>query len=170
MEEKTPDLRLMEPASPESLLPDAGFPWPILIVATLIIIAIVAFLVIKRKNPAIFADPRKLRDAAFARSRAALRSINAGNAREAAVQASLIVRHFLAEAARDPALFETHEEFITRRDSLRQLTDSARESGGKGFTWLANLKYAPQPPDLEPQRVIDEADSLLEVLHLGFQS
>jgi len=41
------------------------------------------------------------------------------------VLASLILREYLSSAAGDPALFETHEEFISRHDALQSLTPDA---------------------------------------------
>jgi hypothetical protein len=98
-----------------------------------------------------------------------LASINAPQSREAAVQCSLILRHYLSVAANDPALFETHEEFISRHDSLKALTELARAACEAGFARLASLKYSAGFPDINPPEVVTESQALLETLHHGFR-
>jgi len=84
----------------------------------------------------------------------------------------LILRKYLAQASNDPSLFETHEEFITRQDSLTALTEEAREACAMGFSKLAALKYAPQEATDEsaPEAVIEETRLLLHTLHHGFRA
>ena len=86
----------------------------------------------------------------------------------AAVLASLTLRDYLATAADDPALFETHEEFIARHDSLAALTEKARAAAAAGFSRLAALKYAAEPPASTASLVIESARTLLDELHRGF--
>jgi len=166
MAEQSKGLELMEPASPEALLPDHG-PWPWYVVAGALVLlcVLVVFLTRMRKKPA---DPHLLRDAAFAEASASLTGATAENARDAAVRCSLILRKYLASAAGDPALYETHEEFVSRHDSLKALTSDARAAAETGFAKLAALKYAPGLPDAEPAVVFAESRALLETLHHGF--
>ena len=65
-------------------------------------------------------------------------------------------------------MFETHEEFISRHDSLQALTAEARAAAEAAFTRLASLKYAEEIPDDDPAEVIADARKLLETLHQGF--
>lgn len=81
---------------------------------------------------------------------------------------SLILRKYLSAAANDPALFETHEEFISRHDSLQALKPEARAAAEAGFTRLASLKYAPEIQEDAPAQVIADSRALLETLHQGF--
>ena len=69
--------------------------------------------------------------AAFAEACAAMAAISTADVRDAAVLSSLILRKYLATAAGDPALFETHEEFVARHDAL-QRADSAGPRGHGG--------------------------------------
>ena len=86
------------------------------------------------------------------------------------MQTSLILRRYLSLAAEDPALFETHEEFIARNDALLSLSDAARAACATGFARLAACKYAPEVPAMAPATVVAEAHELLETLHRGFHA
>lgn len=168
MEEKTPDLRLLEPVSPESLLPDASPPvWP-LIAAAVLILLLIGWLIF-RKNTKESAAVINRRKEAYEKAKKAISGIKVEHSRHAAIQVSLILRRYLAEATNDPALFETHEEFVTRRDSLERLTPAARSACGDGFQQLAALKYAPEVPDVDPQGVVNDGAQLLETIHAGFR-
>ena len=167
MSEKTSGLELMEPASPDLLIPEYGlWPW-FAVAAVIIVLAILTAWFFQRKNKPVI-DPLTLRNAAFAEAIAALAGTATDSAREAAVHCSLILRRYLSAAANDPALFETHEEFISRHDALQALTPETRATTGRVFERLAALKYAPEIPDASSTEVIAESRSLLETLHHGF--
>ena len=112
------------------------------------------------------------RQAAFTAAQKDLLEVDYKTSRQAAVRCSLILRKYLAQAANDPSLFETHEEFISRQDSLAALTDEAREACAMGFSKLAALKYAPQEAadDPAPGAVIEDTRLLLHTLHHGFRA
>ena len=167
MNGKTEGLELLEPASPEALVPDYGL-WPWLAAALLVILLGIALWLFLRKRKPAGADLTAKRKAALAEARNALENLAPGTCREAAVMSSLILRKYLSAAAGDPALFETHEEFISRRDSLHALTPAARAAAEEGFTRLAALKYAPQIPDAEPRQVVADSRGLLTTLDRGF--
>ncbi len=168
MNESTASLELIEPEPPVVLVPDTG--WSLWLAAglgmALVITAIVVIRMVRKKSS--YASPAALREAAFRDALAALNAIRAAETRDIAVQASLILRSYLAAAAADPALYETHEEFISRHDALQSLTADARNAAGTGFSRLATLKYAPQIPTESPDTVLGESRSLLETLHHGF--
>jgi hypothetical protein len=168
MDGKTTSLELLEPASPEALVPRFGL-WPWLLAAAILVIAAVALVIyLKKRRPAAAADIVSMRKAALAEAVAVLSGPAPETTREAAVTSSLVLRKYLAAAAGDPALFETHEEFVSRRDSLQTLTPAARAAAEEGFTRLAALKYAPEIPEAAPAQVIAESRALLETLHHGF--
>jgi hypothetical protein len=166
MDGKAHSFELMEPASPESLVPDYGL-WPWYLAAACVVIVLIA-LVFILKNRKARLDPQSIRNAAFDEAATALAGITTGTARDTAMWASLVLRRYLSAAARDPALFETHEEFIGRRDSLKELSADAQAAAQAGFTRLAALKYAPEIPAAIPQEVIRDSRALLETLHRGF--
>lgn len=167
MNGKPKALELLEPASPEALVPDYGL-WPWLAAAVLVILLGIALWMFLRKRKPAGADLAAIRKAALADAQNALDKLAPGSCRETAVMTSLILRKYLSAAANDPALFETHEEFVSRHDSLQDLTPDARAAAENGFTRLAALKYAPQVPAAEPQQIITESRGLLETLHRGF--
>lgn len=156
---------LMEPASPEALVPEYGL-WPWFLAAAAVLVAVAVLTLLARRRKPV--DPHALRDAALAEASAALAAITADHARDAAVRSSLILRKYLAAAAGDPALFETHEEFVSRHDALSALKPEVRAATETGFARLAALKYAPGIPDDAPAEVVAESRALLETLHHGF--
>lgn len=160
-------LELREPAAAEQLLPHDVVP-PLLIGLGLLVAVVLAGLAIRWFRRRSTTGTQSVREFAFREALAGLAQVAAPTARSAAVQTSLILRTYLSLAAQDPALFETHEEFIARSDSLGRLTDDARAACREGFARLAALKYAPELPDLAPAVVVAEAQTLLEILHRGF--
>ena len=168
MEEKTPNLQLQEPVLPESLVPAMDLTWLWIAIAAFVLITAIVVLLATRKKRAAGVDPIARRRAAYQAAKQAFENLQSANARDAAVQTSLILRRFLADAVADPSLFETHEEFIIRQDSLKKLTPAARDAATTAFTVLARLKYAPEVPEDDPATVIAEGRQLLEVLNGGF--
>jgi hypothetical protein len=171
MDEKSPTLEILEPTSPESLIPASGFaPW-ILGGVALLIASIMAYAFYRWwRNRCDTPDPEAARRAAWLKAGTALEGIATPTARDAAVEASLILRRYLSLAAGDPALFETHEEFVSRHDALSCLSQQAREACARGFSRLATLKYASDPSTEEPSTVVIEARALLDTLHHGFKA
>lgn len=168
MDGSTHNLQLLDPASPEALLPDASlWPWLAAAAAVIAMLGLLAILVARRK-PAPAATPRALRNAAFAEAVRALAATTTHDVRDAAVQASLILRQYLAAAAGDPALYQTHEEFVARHDALQAVTAATRAAAQDGFSRLAALKYAPEVAAVAPAVVLAESRALLETLHHGF--
>lgn len=166
MEEKAPNLQLQEPVSPESLLPAHDFTLLWIGLAGLVLLIAIIVIVKACRKPKF--DPAVARRAAYQKAKKALEALSPSTLRETAVASSLIVRRFLADAVGDPSLFETHEEFITRQDSLKRLTPPAREACSEYFTRIARLKYAPEVPEDDPAAVIADSRQLVETLNVGF--
>ena len=167
MKEKSASFELMEPAHPEALIPDSLLdPWMIPAAVALLLMLTLWIILWKRIKPA--PDPLAIRKVAYQEAADGLDKITTAHARDAAVLASLILRKYLSIAANDPALFETHEEFISRHDSLDALMLDARHAAEAGFDRLASLKYAADAPNAGPQEVVGECRLLLETLHHGF--
>jgi hypothetical protein len=163
MEEKL-TFELRPPASPDALLSQNGPPLWLIIAGGLFLIALLALVLFLalRRTPGIDATAAR-RDALRVADRA-LADAKPSGIREAATLASLVLRRYLATVAGDPALFETHEEFIARRDSLARLQEAARAHVAESFARLAALKYDRQPPSGDPAVVIDDARALLTTL------
>lgn len=169
MNEKSGSFELLEPSPPGALVPDSWVePWMIAAAVALLVVAL-AVLILKRKKPAPI-NPLATRRAAYAEATAALEKIDAVPARDAAVRASLILRKYISVAAGDPALFETHEETISRHDALKNFSEEARATATHGFARLASLKYAAEIPNAAASEVVAESRALLETLHHGFRA
>jgi hypothetical protein len=167
MEPDAPKLTLLDPPDPSGLLPE---PIPFLlwlaVAGGILLVTLIVFLVRRRKRRGPTA--LELREAAYKNAKNSLSTVNAQDARDAAVQVSLILRRYLSLAAGDPSLYETHEEFITRHDSLAALSPSAREQCAERFARLASLKYGRDTPTDPIETITTDAFSLLEILHHGF--
>jgi hypothetical protein len=171
MSEETLNFSLREPVSPEALVPDSRLePWMIFVTIATILIITLAVFAIRRRQQTARSQPAAARDAAYALACAALEKTAPLGARDSAVQSSLALRTYLASAAADPALFETHEEFIGRHDSLKALTENVRQAAENGFNRLATLKYAATLPSIDAAEIRREAYELLTTLHHGFSA
>jgi len=169
MSAKSATFELLEPASPESLIPDSWVePWMI-VTAVLLAITLLLVVIFKKKKTAVI-DPLAVRQAAHAEAAAALNRIGAVPAREAAVQSSLILRRYLSVVVGDPALFETHEEYVSRHAALKDFSEDARGSAGIGFARLAAMKYSADTPAMATEQVIAGSHTLLEILHHGIRA
>ena len=168
MNEKSGNFELLEPRSPESLVPDSWVePWMIILLA-IVALGLIAIWIFRKKSrsaPTLLG----IRTLAHAEATAALDGIAEVTPREAAVRSSLILRKYLSIVAKDPALFETHEEYVARHEALKNFSDEAREATRLGFARLAAIKYSPASPDLETLQVISGSRNLLEILHHGLR-
>lgn len=168
MNEKSGNFELLEPRSPESLVPDSWLePWMIILLVALAL-GLIAVWVFRKKSGSI-PTSLQIRTEAHAKAAAALERLGDTAPREAAVQASLIVRKYLAIVAQDPALFETHEEYVGRHEALKNFSEEAREATSLGFARLAAIKYSPRSPDLDTPQVVSGSQNLLEILHHGMR-
>lgn len=115
--------------------------WPLIgsILAILFILAIIAYLIWHKKRPVVIPEPSPLETA----MRALLILDNSTlSLRECSLRLSMILRTFLAGQSMDTALFETHEEFSRRMDSLSGVPVSCREETRELLDELVEFKYA----------------------------
>lgn len=169
MSESVDNFELLEPPSPEALVPDSRVePWMIILAVVVVAGLLVLLIFRKKKTPAGLQV--EARQVAYAEAVAALENITATATREVAVQCSLIVRKYLSAAAGDPALFETHEEYVSRHEALKNFSSEARAAAGSGFTRLAAMKYAADVAEVPAGEVIGESRALLETLHHGLSA
>ncbi len=169
MNEKSGSFELLEPSPPEALVPDSRFePW-IIATAIALTVVVLAVLILKRKKVSSL-DPLAVRKAAYTEAVAVLEEIGTVAAHDAAVRSSLILRKYLSVAAGDPALFETHEETISRHDALKDFSQEARTLVCHGFAKLASVKYTAEVPDATANEVVAESRAMLETLHHGFRA
>lgn len=84
--------------------------------------------------------------------------------REAGLQVSLIVREYLQQLVQDPALYETHEEFSRRVDSLTAVPDACRHETRCLLEQLAELKYADTLREDAPARAAQLAEQACDLI------
>ena len=89
---------------------------------------------------------------------------------ETATQLSLILRRYLASAFRDPALYETDEEFKLRPHALKSIHPSSRSKVTEHLSSLSQLKYAPVK-NIKTGEVIssyiDQAEAIINNIELS---
>lgn len=155
------DDRLIEPPSPDGLMPVSWWSWwPV--AALVLAFAVLGFWWWRRKaRPASGPDAPR----AHAKALAALSCCPTDDLPGTATRLSLILRRYLAEVTGDPALYETHEELVARSNALGSLGEEVRRHTRELFDQLARIKYAPGRADDDPIALRDEAVRLLQALN-----
>ncbi len=133
----------------------------LLIVAIIaaIVIGLIVWLLLRRRRK--LAPPPSLLDNALV----SLTALEEGTPtlRECSLRVSMILRTYLAGQTHDPALYETHEEFSRRMDSLASVPAACREQTRELLEALAEYKYAggeKQDP-LQVNAMVTQARELL---------
>lgn len=155
-------LRDLVPAEP--LLPAPGMPPWAWVLIGLVIAGVVGAMFFIRRSKALAADPRHLKEEAYALAQHDLESVPEGGVQVAATKVSLVLRRYLATVCGDPALFETHEEFISRHAALSGYPEELRNVTAEGFSHLARLKYG-REANGDPVALFGAARQLLDRLH-----
>lgn len=155
---------LMETQSPDAYL-HAGF-WDswgiwIMLAAILLAVAIAVIILIHRKGrkAAVPLTPAEtaIRDITLLRE-------THPSLRQAAVEFSLILRKYLVGEAKDPALYETQQEFNRRADALTALPSGLQAPTRDLLDRMASLKYEPDTP--ENDSLVNElADSTVQLIN-----
>ena len=164
-----PSDELHDIADPAPYLPGIAVPlWFWIALATLLFLGVscVLFFILRRTSPA---QPPEL--SFYGESRRTLErlreSLAGRSLAEVATDASLIMRHYLVVTLQEPALYETHEEFLLRPDALEELPAGARERLAPLLDQLAQAKYSPSARN--EQAANDLVNSCLQVLQ-GLES
>ncbi len=155
-------LRELVPAEP--LLPDAGIPPWVWFAAAAAVLGLALLVIFFRRARTSAEDPAKARQEAYVRAKAALESAPGGGIQQAATRVSVTLRRYLADVCGDPALFETHEEFVARHQVLEKYPADLRKVTAEGFSHLARLKYGPDATG-DPAALFNGARQLLDRLH-----
>jgi hypothetical protein len=101
--------------------------------------ALAAWWIYRRRNRVAVPGTTPLQDALTALSEL---DADLPAMRECALRLSMILRSFLAGQAQDPAIFETHEEFSQRMDSLTNVPVSCQLETRDLLDRLVEFKYA----------------------------
>ncbi len=111
-------------------------------------------------------DPDREKREAYKEAKADFKGYEGTNFREAAAWVSLVLRRYLVRSMQEPALFETHEEFVGRHDGLKDLPEDVRADVAVFFTKLAALKYAPEEGSpISAGEITSGGKDLLERIH-----
>lgn len=164
------DDQLRDIADPQPLLPGVEIPLWFWIALSVVILALVASLVLfLTRRGTTDQPPPSL--SFYDEARRALESLREDLAGQplasVATDASLVLRHYLASCLDEPALYETHEEFIARDDALDRLPAGARERLSPLLNQLAECKYGPSRQN--DTHATELVDSCLKVLQ-GLES
>lgn len=166
MKEGENPLELRGLVPPEPLLPAPGLPaWAWFALAAGVLAAALAAVVLVRlsRRRGASGSPSLLQ-AAYREAATALKSVPEDRIQEAATWISAALRTYLARACADPALYETHEEFIGRSEALATFPGELRDGTSRAFSHLARLKYGPEAQG-DPRALAAEARELLDKLH-----
>ncbi|MBC7979313.1 MAG: hypothetical protein H7Y36_01975 [Armatimonadetes bacterium] len=132
-----------------------------------VLVAIVLLYLFLRKNR-VAIDPEKERYEAYRDAKVALDAMEPESMHEIAGSVSLVLRRYLARRMNEPALYETHEEFVGRHEGLKDLPDGVRAEVGDFFGTLAAVKYAPDNvANLTGAALKQSGLNLLEKMHHG---
>lgn len=165
MESDSLQLRELIPAEP--FIQSPGWPWWAWVAIALVVIGLVLLvrLLVKKNEAQSPPDLRLISDQAF---QLAMEKIDLAGKQSAiqsaATTCSEAIRRYLATVTSDPSLYETHEEFLGRHESLNGFPVEARNAASTGFDRLAQLKYAKAPTG-DASSIADEGRSLLKQLH-----
>jgi len=164
MEDKENSFELVESRDAIDLMPRwEPQAWWYFAAAGIILALVLLVVFLKRKKTV--ADPHREKREAYNAAMAEFREGAGGGLRETAVRVSGILRRYLARSMQEPALFETHEEFVSRHDALKDLPEEVRQEVAVFFARLAEVKYAPETPHEGWQEIQAGGLELLERIH-----
>ncbi|MDP4624997.1 MAG: hypothetical protein NWT08_07650 [Akkermansiaceae bacterium] len=165
MAEEENSFELVESRDAMELVPQREIPgwWFAAGFAGLLVIA--ALLLLFRKSTKT-EDPQARERMAYLKAKDELGDLGTEGVRDTAIHVSVILRRYLADALGEPALFETHEEFVSRHDGLKDLSEEVRHETGEFFSQLAEVKYAVEVPEgCDSGKMAEGGMKLLERMH-----
>jgi hypothetical protein len=166
MNQTDPSFELKGLVSPEPYLPHhfmESWAW-YLLAGGILLLALVVILVIRLVRKTIKTSPANIREMSYQQAVAALAVASHERIQEVATRVSAALRIYLARVSGDPALYETHEEFISRHQVLTKYPEELRNATSTTFSELAKLKYGKDASG-DPERLIAGARQLLDQLH-----
>ncbi len=165
MESESLQLRELVPAEP--FIQPPGWPWWawVALATSVIGFALLMRLFRRKKSTNNAPDLQLISEQAF---RLAMEKIDLAGKQtaipSAATTCSEAIRRYLATVTSDPSLYETHEEFLARHESLKDYPLEVRDAASTGFCRLARLKYGKSPTG-DSSSIANEGRSLLKQLH-----
>ncbi len=135
-------LELVESQEAMDLVPtwELEWWWIALPAAFLILLILLGYLLLKKSK---VYDPKRAKREAFQQALSELTELNVSLGKENVILVSLVMRKYLAKSMHEPALYETHEEFIGRHDAIKDLDAELKSDISNYFSELALIKYGP---------------------------
>ena len=142
MAESKTNLELAESWDAMDLVPNWELEWWWIAIAgfALIFFILLAYFIF-RKTKAF--DPTKAKREAYQEALTELEKIDDSLGKDNVILVSLVIRKYLAKSMNEPALYETHEEFIGRHDAIHDLDEELKFKITNYFSELAAMKYGP---------------------------
>lgn len=165
MAEDENSFELIESGDAMELLPQREIPvWWVGGGIVVLLVLVSLFLSLRGRGRVV--DPLLVEREAYRRAKEGLGGLGTEGVRETAVIVSQVLRRYLADALGEPALFETHEEFVSRHDGLKDLPEEVRFETGEFFSQLAEVKYAAEVPvGCDSAKMVEGGLRLLERMH-----
>jgi hypothetical protein len=165
MAEEENSFELIESSDAIELVPQRELPvwWFALALFMVLLVSGLIFFFKKSTTP-IDTEARERK--AYIEAKEALGALGTIGVRETAVAVSCILRKYLADSKDEPALYETHEEFVSRHDVLKGFSDEIRAETGQFFSQLAEVKYAEEiSGGCDSGKMAEGGMKLLERMH-----
>ena len=166
MEPSEEDIRFVETSPTEGLMPTPII-WEYWAIGgfVLLVLLLAAWFMIRAFFKPKLSSPEDLKKKAHRDALAALSACPKQELIPAATECSLVLRRYLAAVTSDPALYETHDEWIARHDALETFEAQLKQQIHHLFEQLARWKYAPSDEGDEPAQVISRSRDLLESIN-----
>lgn len=153
---------------PSAFLPEPSTPWWLWTLAGLAALLLISLAIYFLSKPSASRQRATLLDDARARLAKLKDEAPSLAPNVTATRISLIIRRYLEAAFRDPALFETNEEFSLRPRALEKLHPDSRQPVTDYLTKLSQLKYAPSNSP-ESEALIDQAEALIANIEINVE-
>lgn len=114
--------------------------WIALPAVGLILLMLLAYLLFKKSK---VDDPNQAKREAYHEAMTELAKLDNALGKENVILVSLVMRKYLSKCMNEPALYETHEEFIGRHDAIKNLSEDLKVEISNYFSELAAIKYGP---------------------------
>jgi len=135
--------------------------WLGIVLACIIIITLARFLLKYNKPP----QPHPVRNLADALQSLSEIEKEDLSTNQQATKISLLMRRFLMVHFEDPALYETHEEYLQRGQGLENLPKESHQQLSNYLSLLAEQKYGQNQPMLLPKETLfSQTESLMRAL------
>jgi heme/copper-type cytochrome/quinol oxidase subunit 2 len=162
MAESKTNLELAESWDAMDLVPNWELEWwwiAIAVFALILLILLVFFMFRKTK---VF-DSTKAKREAYQEALTELEKLDESLGKDNVIMVSLVIRKYLAKSMNEPALYETHEEFVGRHDAIQDLDEELKVKIANYFSELAAMKYGPvEEQVLDLTTIKQKAVNLLE--------